>query len=550
MPRNKDPYKMSKKNNTKSRVFITASALLGLTACGSTGGDWNSANGRNNDALTNYNQYSAGMQNIQDSGRPGNVNVDNGLYLADKGFRSGRGNPLPERFETATGVTINTSTPINIEEFSQIVEELTGLRVDYEDIRIGGPSASADVAETSDDPAEAVGQLLSRAQGTVVNPVDKTFRIRHTGKLSSVLDTVASRLTADWVYEGGRIVFKGPQTITYTIWALPSSTQTTSSVGGGGSTFGESGSANTSSSLSNDYWESIEQGITGLIPTGARYSVNKASGTVTVTGAQAVHLRVQDFIENENRRMSRQVAVKIDVIAFTQQRSDARSVSLDVLLSEIGTGVAFNAGAIVERGAGGSIAAGVSGNKGDTNTTLGALSRLGRVSIVQSQSVTAMNNTPTPVSITNERAYVEGSATETDPETGAQTTSITAGVINTGMNFVVTPRIMSGNQVVMNYTLNISELVALREFSSNDSTVQLPELASRNFMQTVNIDSGNSVIIASTDIQNTSQERVGPFDPQFWGLGGSRNFDINSTKILVMMTPVVVDGSNTPRVRR
>jgi hypothetical protein len=104
--------------------------------------------------------------------------------------------------------------------------------------------------------------------------------------------------------------------------------------------------------------------------------------------------------------------------------------------------------------------------------------------------------------------------------------------------------------VILNYTLNISELIGIEEISTNNAAVQLPEVSTRNFMQTINIRSGDTVVIASTNQQTTRQERTGPFDPRAWGLGGSRAFDIEDTQIMVLMTPVVIDGSNTPRARR
>lgn len=548
-------FEKNSQNRKLRNGTLATLALVSLSACGGGNVDnWGSADRNNSSALDRYNSQSGQLTNVRDSGRPGNVNVDRGLFLGEQGFRSGRGNPLPSRFETSNGVTVNTSTPVNIEEFAQMIEEITGIRVDYEDLRIGGPqssSSSADAEQSdSSDAEEFVAGLVNQSRVTANSPLSKTFRVRHTGKLSSVLDTVASRLAADWMYEGGRIVFKGPQTITYTVWALPQNMSSNSSLGGGNEGFGTSSQATTSSNLTNDYWESIEEGISGLMPDNARYSVNKSSGTVTITGVQAVHLRVQDFIENENRRLSRQVAVKLDVVAFTKNRSDNRSVSLEGILSNIGTGVAISAGSIVERGAGGSISAGVSGNEGTLDATFQALSSLGRVSLLQSQSVTAMNNTPTPINLARERAYLSGTSTEIDPNTGAENTTLETGIINTGMNFVVTPRIMSSNQVILNYTLNISELIGIEEISTNNAAVQLPEVSTRNFMQTINIRSGDTVVIASTDQQTTRQESTGPFDPRAWGLGGSRAFDIEDTKIMVLMTPVVIDSSNTPRTRR
>lgn len=526
------------------RVALLMPAALLLAACDSGTGSWGSTDTNIETAESDYASHAARYAGVQDTGRPANISVNPGIFLANQGFRSGRGNPLPARFESAEGVTINTAAPINIEEFSQIIESMTGIRVDYEDLRMIGASAASGGgggASAQADSASTITALVGRSQGTTVGPTDRTFRIRHTGKLSTVLDTVASRMASDWAYEGGRIVFKGPQTVTYTLWAFPSSSSTNGSVGGGGNAFGSGSAATTSTSAEFNYWQGVEQSLQALIPSGlGAYTANASSGTVTVTGGQAVHLRVQDFVENENRRLSRQVAVRIDVIALTKNTNDNRGLSLEGILRTSGGG-AVAVGLI-----GGTDGAGISFNDSNGEAAISALSSYGRVAIVQTQTVTAMNNTPTPVSITQERAYV--ASTSVDIETGA--TEITPGIINSGVNFVVTPRILSSNDVVLQYTLNMSELLGVEEFSSGTSSVQLPEMASRNFAQTVNLRSGQTVVIGSSDTQNSQQGRRGAFSPSFWGLGGGRNYSVDGTRMLILMTPVVLEGNNTPTVQR
>jgi type IVB pilus formation R64 PilN family outer membrane protein len=529
----------------KRSLLLMPLALLGLAACDSP--EWSDAENLNSEAGATFERNNATYQNTQDTGRPSNINVERGLFLANQGFRSGRGNPLPARFETNEGVTLNTAAPVNIEEFAQIVEQMTGIRVDYEDLRLvganaGGGAASADTGEADATGAVNIGALVAQAQSTTVGPTERTFRIRHTGKLSTVLDTVASRLAADWVYEGGRIVFKGPQTITYTIWAFPGQSATSGAVGGGANAFGSGQAANTTRSASYDYWAGVESSIQALIPpTIGSFTANPSTGSITVTGNQAIHLRVQDFIENENRRVSRQVAVRIDVIALTQDRSNninlGATAAIEQMFSSNRNG--FQVGVATGGGVG------INLNRPSDNFAVGieALAEYGQVSVVQSQTVTAMNNTPTPISITNERAYVQSVTVGTDEEPP----TVTPGIINSGINFVVTPRIMSSNDVVLQYTLNMSELVEIREFGAGGNAVQLPEMASRNISQTVNLRSGETVVIGSSQTQEAGTTRTGAFTPSFWGLGGGREATLTGTQILILMTPVVLEGSNTPR---
>lgn len=536
------PTKISPLRLLRPAILLPAS-LLALAACDS-GDNWDNTGDLTAEGRGVYDANADRYNNLQDTGRPTNVNVRDGLFLANQGFRSGRGNPLPARFETNAGVTINTPTPINIEEFSQIVEQITGIRVDYEDLRLVGAFGDGGAGAAQADAAGGIdlGALTAVSRSTTVGPTERTFRVRHTGKLSAVLDTVASRMAADWVYEGGRIVFKGPQTLTYTIWAFPGSSTTEGAVGGGTDVFGSGQAATTSRSSAFDYWTGVEASIRALIPPGVgTFTANSTTGSITVTGNQAIHMRVQDFIENENRRLSRQVAVRIDVVALTANTNNRNSLSLNGIFNSTDAG--FQMG--VTRGSTGG--AGVTLSEGGVTVGAESLAAYGNAAVIQTQTVTAMNNTPTPVSITREQAYVQ-SVTAAGGDAGG--TTITPGIITSGVNFVVTPRIMSSNDVVLQYTLNMSELVDIATFESGGNQVQLPETTSRNLSQVVNLRSGDTVIIGSSDVRSTRMSKEGAFSPSFWGLGGGNERSTDSTRILILMTPVVLEASNTPRTRR
>ena len=75
-------------------------------------------------------------------------------------------------------------------------------------------------------------------------------------------------------------------------------------------------------------------------------------------------------------------------------------------------------------------------------------------------------------------------------------------------------------------------------------------LSGRNFMQNLNIESGSTIVVASFDQETRDRDSTGPFDPRFWGLGGVDGYSAQDTKIIVMMTPVVLESQNQPKARR
>jgi type IVB pilus formation R64 PilN family outer membrane protein len=558
-------------------IGFTLVSALALSACSSDLGTPGSREGTSAqiDAMeAQINEDSSLLTNATETGRPSNIRVRDGLYLGEDGFRTGRGSPLPRRFETDDGVSMHVSEEISVFEFAPKLRQLTGLRVDYRDIAFtpqaftpgSGSAESTDGAASAGSTADSTSTtapegMSSQDMDSGVHPADVNFRVDYTGPLSGLLDYVASQIGADWEYRGGRIKFLGAQTVTYTVWALPGTTSTSASIGGGGSSdiFGGASPATTERSIESDYWADLSTGLESILPegAGARYTLNQANGTITVTAYQNIHERVSDFIAAENARLSRQVAVKVDVLAFTAESTDSRSTEIEGIMQNLAWGLGADistASNAIEDGVslGTTILENdknIAENLVGTNAVISALATQGKVSLLDSVSVLAMNNAATPISIMKERAYLAGTTTTVDDD-GTETTEAETGLINSGINMVVTPRILSGGEVNLDYTMNLSNLTSLESFESDTVTVQLPEIETRNFMQSVNMDSGATMVIAAYDSQRNTREASGPFDPSYWGLGGSDSYETENTKIMVLMSPVVIEKQNTPDARR
>lgn len=564
------------KNPSLRLIGYTFVSAIALTACSSDldkGPTRAEASANINAVNAQIGEDSSRLKNMTETGRPANIRVREGLYLGRDGFRTGRGDPLPRKFETDQGVSIHSAQPIGLPEITKILRRTTGLRIDPNDVTVTPPpNASMGRALRAGGGGGGGGGADSTGSGGGSSsgdddddmptglPQDMEFKVDYTGPLSGLLDYVAAQIGADWEYRGGRIKFLGAQTVTYTVWALSGTSTSSGSVGGGGSgdVFGSSSPAITSRSIDLDYWTDLEAGLDSIVPPGgAQYSVNKSNGSIVLTGLQNVHERVSDFIEKENARLSRQVAIKVDVLAYNSSSSDGRSTSIDAIIKNMAWGVGANISTPSNAISGG-VGLGatildndnkVQENLVGTNAILNVLSKSGKASLLRSVSVIAMNNTPTPMSIMNEKAYLSGSKTTTDSN-GNDTTELETGIINHGVNLVVTPRILSSGEVNLDYTMNLSSITGLTEFQSDGASVQLPEVETQNFMQSVNMGSGAAMVIASYDTQQTGREGGGPFDPRLWGFGGQDNMSTGNTKIMVIMSPVVVERQNSPNLRR
>jgi type IVB pilus formation R64 PilN family outer membrane protein len=566
-----------KLNQTASALLLSVSALS-ISACATAPGEdrvtTEETSGRLQAVDARVADLSRTLTDVQATPRPSNVRVQEGIYLGNDGFRTRNGDPLPARFEGPNGISLNLPRPVEIARFAEIIAKATGIQVEFLDILSAplpdiksdenGEGSSASTSDSSGESSGSGSDNGASASGenaplmAAIHPVERPLSINHTGSLSSLLTFVASQLDCDWEYRGGRIVFVGPQTRTYTVWSLPSSLSSETEIAGTAA-FGAGSSGSTKSQFESDYWTSFEEGIGSIVPQiGARFSVNRTTGSMVVTAPKAVHDRVADFVERENARLSRQVSVKVDVISFTADDGDNRAVNLNAVFDSVSAGLGFSM-KMAETAITGapSLAASVIAGPGDqlsglsgSTGMLQALSTYGRASLVSSTSMIAANNTPTPISVSRNKAYLSGS--KSTEEEGAITTEITTDVVNSGLNMVVTPRILSSGEVVVQYSMRISEILDIEKFTSPDgsSTVQLPEIESRDLMQTVNMASGDSIVIASYDSEANSRGSSGPFNPAYWAVGGEAGFSTSQTRIIVMMTPIVLEGSNKPRVGR
>ena len=137
-----------------------------------------------------------------------------------------------------------------------------------------------------------------------------------------------------------------------------------------------------------------------------------------------------------------------------------------------------------------------------------------------------MNNQPIPIQAVRREAYL-ASSSMTTTDTG-ETSSLTPGEITTGFAMTVIPHILEGRRVVLQYTVNLSSLDDLAEFSSGDSSIQLPKVSTRSYSQRMTIKMGQTLVLAGFEQEIDGKDTTGGL----LGLGRSRAY----SKSLMVIT--------------
>ncbi|RIY41003.1 PilN family type IVB pilus formation outer membrane protein [Neopusillimonas maritima] len=378
--------------------------------------------------------------------------------------------------------------------------------------------------------------------------------------LKGLLDQVTARLGLGWKLLDGAIVIFHTDTRVFHLYAIPGVAKMSSAVKSGADSSNSSGSNSTNNAAGSfssegssqstgltfetNIIEDIDKTIKNMLtPQFGRSAISPSTGTVTVTDRPEVLDRIAAYLENENKRITRQVLLNVKVLAVTVNDTDSMGInweavyeSLDRYGVSLATGFPSAAG-----GASGSIGImNPSSRWNGTELLVDALSTIGRVSTVTAPSVTTLNLQPAPVLVGSQQSYL-ASVSTTDTANVGSTSTLTPGTITTGFNMTLLPYLMEGPDMLLQYSINLSSLTRLREVESGGQKIEIPEVANRIFSQRVRLRSGETLILSGFEQSNDDASKEGVGDSGFWLFGGQGSQNKTRDVIVILITPVVME---------
>jgi len=466
----------------------------------------------------------------------------------------------------------------DIQDVAERITLLTGLPVSIAaDVTDGGASSSAvsgSSASGSSDPMAVPpapmppmmgGSSTSLSMSDLFNlPGLSGININYSGPLSGFLDVAASRFNIAWRWneDGRSIEFYRFETRTFRIAALPGDTTLNASIsptnntgvtGGDSGGSGGGGSEQTTSvSFSGlSVWSAMEQSILTMVGSSGKVVSSPALGTITVTDTPSVLKKVGEFVNKQNSSLGKQVVVNVKVLSVDVSNAKSYGINWDAVYSSLSRDFGFNfSTSFVPTQAGASdlalnvISGGANGDMssrwGGSSAIVRALSSQGKVSQVTSAAVTTLNNQPVPVNIGRQIAYLASSTTTTTEGSGTST-SLQPGMINTGFSMNLVPHIQDGDQLLLQYAIDLSALKSIYTVKSGDSSIQTPEIESRKFMQRVKLNSGDTLVVAGFEQANTDTAQSGIGSAANALLGGGMNGSRDRNALVILIQPVVVD---------
>ena len=597
-------------------LALSALCVVSLAAC-------NNEKARNL-IDTRTDEAVAGLREAKAPAPPKSFNplvVSDRVYAGTNAIRMRRGLPLPARYEGQKGVILVSADPLPLGEIAAIISSQTGIpvRIAPGTTSGGASTAASSGSATQANPASSnpssgflnplnsgVGgsgaggpttppSSTSSTGGGVVTPSSNTMLLAHEGPLSNVLDQIAGYFGINWRYDGTSILFSRVETRIFTIEAMPGKLSTKDDVAssggsGGGSSSSSSGSSggssggssSTSNALSQtssassdfDSWDDIQKTIQGIIGgvQGSSMVAAPSNGTIAVTTTPEAMRVVADYVKQENRRLSRQVGINVEIYRIDMQDVTDFSVTWRNALNSLKNfGFNFQTGGGPTAGAGssftpsfGDVALGFAGGAinnsaaigtpanfgvaildGDISGLFSALSGLTDSSRVAQFPLVTLNNRPVSRRVGKRIGYLGTTQSDTlssGSSSGNTTTaSLEAEYVDDGFSLQMTPRVYDDGRILLHYSMSLTGFEGLRTITSQGASIEVPRTNNRVFVQQTLLKSGSTLVIGGVDDEVTEQKSSGIGDPYNYLLGGGSSGNKQRSMLFVAITPQILD---------
>ena len=474
------------------------------------------------------------------------VRVKNDIWLGDTSEIEYDGQPIPGYLENREGITLISNRPITLFEIGDMINKITSLKVRYapgleDNLKKSAQSNKPNPETINADWAEPDKMLVS-----------------YRGPLSGLLDEVSSRFGIWWKYDKKEIYFYKYITSTFVLYTLPS--KPSLSVQVGGQTEGSNGnsSISLSSTVEVELWGNIEKAITSMVDKDSKLTIDSANGTISLTATPNDIKKVAKYINEQNARLSRQVAISVKVLQVSVDDSDSYGLDLSAVFDDGQSKVSLLSPV---NSLGDEVAKNLEMRVMPGNWNLGAsiqaLSKQGTTNVVTSGTVTTLNNKPAPIQVVRKQNYIsEITKTNSGGDGNYYDVSTETEEIETGFTMDVLPRILEHGRLLLMFNLTLSDLISLEKVplggngeEDDGQYIQNPIIESRGFNQEVALKSGESLVLTGYERVNNTAEKTGVGSATNSLFGGTATASKERAILVIILTPVVLESPMNPETR-
>jgi len=300
---------------------------------------------------------------------------------------------------------------------------------------------------------------------------------------------------------------------------------------------GQGSSAEVTGTDAGDIFSDVSAGVQTLLSPAGRFNMDKKAALLQATDYPDRLDQIQLYLEAVQNRATRQVQIQAKVIEVTLSDEFSAGINWNLIIKHAGNAVSLTQS--VAPTAGGTFTAGLSIK--DFTGLLNAFAMQGKVNVMASPTVNALNNEPAIMRVGTQDVFFK-TTTQTDGVSGRiLQTTVEPQAITEGVVLSVTPQISSDGMINMSITPSLTERTGQATSRFGDT---VPILSVREADTMVRVHENETIVIAGLMEERLRREvRKVPLLGDLPGIGGMFRGETTSrrkTDLVILLTPTVM----------
>jgi len=483
------------------------------------------------------------------------------LWVSGKEVKADNSKLVEESWISKAPVTFNLGEVDIKDAVNAIMVAYPKLKIKIDDdvfSSASGNSSSTDSTTTSSTTASS-----TTADGSIVDnsgDYPTTVRMLYNGMIPGLLDKIASDVDISWVIDkDGDINFYRFDSKTFKLNLIAGTSNSSSGMDSGGKSGAVSGTSNgvsnggasmsTSFAAESDPFNDVVENVRAILSSKGTMVALSGIGTITIRDTPSYLKKASNLIDKFNKSLTSQIVMNVKVYSVKKTNADSYGLNWDLFYGTLKNKFSIALATVPLGTVGGSVLTSTVLNPSSSlvgsKSIIEALSTLGNVSIVTETKAVTVDNISVPINQSRTVSYISEVTPQTTNTNGTTVPgSITPGSVTTGFNMLVTPKIISNGQVMMQFAIDMSEMTKLVTRSSGGMSIQTPEVSRNTFLQRAIVKSGQTLIMTGFNKKTATADDSGIGSSSNWALGGSKRATTVDEYLVVIVSPKIIEGAN------
>ncbi|WP_377159619.1 hypothetical protein [Pseudidiomarina halophila] len=252
-------------------------------------------------------------------------------------------------------------------------------------------------------------------------------------------------------------------------------------------------------------------------------------------------------MRQQNERLTRQVAIEVQIIEVSFSDDDQLAVDWQALAQTAGGNAVLGLGSGALGELSGELGGQLfwqrqSGRTAGSELFIEALQQQGLVRINNQPRLLSLNNQVAKIALQDNATYLAAASTTSTVNVGA-TTNLQPGLVTTGFELYVLPSIRD-NEVILQLSTELSDLLRIDEVRSGEQLIQTPHTNRKQFFMQAVVGDGQTLLLSG--LRNDRQQLTEQKSWLSFLLGGKQLQQQQQSETLVLLTPTIVSRGVKP----